>query len=221
MLATASLHRHFVVRNCLAVLEVHGVVWRHEFDRGRVGLLLDLWRIVVVHVGGLTVLLIICVLLIFLILLVVLKADFVDFWLEMPRLLLDLQARNRLCVLIRILGYLTVLCIMFALFFLVLKDAASLSVERELRAADLIVLELCHRFDLKLLARVIQLSHVVLSSGELRCSVMLILWAHNTLVCEFVAVELLENLALRIVLTRLAFLRALHVLNARVIFSAD
>ena len=96
MLATASLHRHLIIRDCLAVLEVHRVVGRHEFYRGRVGLLLDLRCIIVIHVSDLMVLFII----VLLILVVFPEANLVNLWLELPRLLLDLEARNRLSVLI-------------------------------------------------------------------------------------------------------------------------
>jgi hypothetical protein len=57
---------------------------------------------------------------------------------------------------------------MFTLFFLVLEDAATLRVEGELWTADLIVLELSHRLDFELLARLIQLSHIIFSVGLVR-----------------------------------------------------
>lgn len=143
MLATASLHRHLVIRDCLAVLEVHRVVGRHEFYRSRTGLLLDLRCVIVVHISILTVLFII----VLFILVIIPEANLINLRLKMPWLLLDLHARNWLSVLVCVLGHLTVLCIMFALFFLILKNASALSVERELRTTDLIVLELSHRFN--------------------------------------------------------------------------
>ena len=184
MLATASLHRHLVIRNCLAVLEVHRVVGRHEFNRSRVGLLLDLRCIIIVHLCHLMVVFII----VLFILVVITEANLINLRLKMPWLLLDLHVWNWLSVLIWVLRHLAVLCIMFALLFLILKNASTLSVEGELRTTDLIVLELSHRFNLELLARFIQLRHVVFPWRLLWWSVMFILWTYNTLVREFVAI---------------------------------
>ena len=204
-------------------------MWCHKVDRGGIGLVLDLVLLLVIYFCDLSVFFndyIVVSVSILLLISIILEFDVVYFWVELHRLLLDLlyalKTRDLLVGLVWILGWLAIAAVVLVFLLFILDDTAALCVEGELGSADEFVsLVLCHVINIQLLTRLIHLGQIVIALRYFWGNVSLVLRAYDALLDELISIELFKDVALGVVLARLPFLGALHILHARCVFNRE